>query len=605
MKKVFIGLILSILFGITQVWAVNVGPLIPVMKMSDCSALKSPNLCLDTDDGKLYYYNGTSVVEFSAGAGGDVTSAGDCASGACGDGTSDGGTYYRFYDGTANYLQMGVGGALGANRTFSLLLTAASEQGDILYYSGTAWVPLAHGTAGNPFITGGHGANPSWLALVLAGGTNTFSLTNGTASLDIAAAATLNIDKSLTVQTGTVTLTGNASGSTLTLPVTLTLPTVAAEGDVVVGSAANALTVITKGANNSLFGVGPTGTLGFFTLISMDNTAAQFYDSVAPTKLVKIDPVGVTAGKTATLAFSNPLDATLTFPTATSTLYGTLTGSITSAQLLGSLSDETGTGVAVFATSPTLVTPVLGTPTSGTMTNVTGLPAISSTAYSATTSLQLLGVISDETGTGGLVFANTPTLITPALGAATATSIVVADVTNDNYIKITNNAARAPTASVNEIYPEANIWKVNQNGTESAAVISPTAGQVTITGPTAPRSYAIADRAGTIPIGSAASALTPGASVTLTVGLSTIYTDTVTDNEDQTITFSGAGSAGDEITIIFTTAGTADEVITFHATLVSSTGTLTLGTTAGKFYVIRFISDGSHWYEVSRTAVQT
>ena len=48
----------------------------------------------------------------------------------------------------------------------------------------------------------------------------------------------------------------------------------------------------------------------------------------------------------------------------------------TSAELRGVLSDETGTGAAVFATSPTLVTPILGTPTSGTLTNCTGLPTI-------------------------------------------------------------------------------------------------------------------------------------------------------------------------------------------------------------------------------------
>lgn len=47
----------------------------------------------------------------------------------------------------------------------------------------------------------------------------------------------------------------------------------------------------------------------------------------------------------------------------------------TSAQLKTVLSDETGSGAAVFATSPTLVTPVLGTPASGTLTNATGLPA--------------------------------------------------------------------------------------------------------------------------------------------------------------------------------------------------------------------------------------
>ena len=45
-----------------------------------------------------------------------------------------------------------------------------------------------------------------------------------------------------------------------------------------------------------------------------------------------------------------------------------------SANLAGAVTNETGSGALVFATSPTLVTPVLGTPASGTMTNVTGLP---------------------------------------------------------------------------------------------------------------------------------------------------------------------------------------------------------------------------------------
>ncbi len=43
--------------------------------------------------------------------------------------------------------------------------------------------------------------------------------------------------------------------------------------------------------------------------------------------------------------------------------------------------------------------------------------------FAATTSAELAGVISDETGSGLLVFATSPTLITPDLGAATATSI--------------------------------------------------------------------------------------------------------------------------------------------------------------------------------------
>lgn len=96
-----------------------------------------------------------------------------------------------------------------------------------------------------------------------------------------------------------------------------------------------------------------------------------------------------------------------------------------------------------------------------------------------------------------------------------------------------------------------------------------------------------------------------GGASTLNVGLSNCYTFTVTDNEDTTITFSSAGTFGDEIMIIFYTAGTADEVITFHNTLANVTGTLTLGTTAARWYVIKFWSDGTQWYEVSRTAVLT
>jgi hypothetical protein len=42
---------------------------------------------------------------------------------------------------------------------------------------------------------------------------------------------------------------------------------------------------------------------------------------------------------------------------------------------------------------------------------------------SATTSSELKGVISDETGSGALVFATSPTLVTPTLGVATATSV--------------------------------------------------------------------------------------------------------------------------------------------------------------------------------------
>ena len=105
-----------------------------------------------------------------------------------------------------------------------------------------------------------------------------------------------------------------------------------------------------------------------------------------------------------------------------------------SANLAAAITDETGTGDLVFATSPTLVTPVLGTPTSGTLTNCDGLPISSgvsglaanvATFLGTPSSANLASAVTDETGSGALVFANTPTLVTPVLGSATATSIVV------------------------------------------------------------------------------------------------------------------------------------------------------------------------------------
>ena len=54
----------------------------------------------------------------------------------------------------------------------------------------------------------------------------------------------------------------------------------------------------------------------------------------------------------------------------------TFLGTPSSANLAAAVSDETGSGSLVFANSPTLVTPALGTPSSGTVTNLTGTASI-------------------------------------------------------------------------------------------------------------------------------------------------------------------------------------------------------------------------------------
>ena len=101
-----------------------------------------------------------------------------------------------------------------------------------------------------------------------------------------------------------------------------------------------------------------------------------------------------------------------------------LTGPITSSGSATSIASQTGTGTKfVVDTSPTLVTPVLGVATA-TSINGTTIPSTKTlvvttdklSVLSGTTSAELAGVISDETGSGSLVFATSPTLVTPALG---------------------------------------------------------------------------------------------------------------------------------------------------------------------------------------------
>jgi hypothetical protein len=104
--------------------------------------------------------------------------------------------------------------------------------------------------------------------------------------------------------------------------------------------------------------------------------------------------VGVTipAGKTVTVwsdgtnfSFQNDHLSSLTLTTPLAAASGgtgltalgagvaTFLGTPTSANLRTAVTDETGTGALVFASSPTLVTPALGTPASGVLTNCTGL----------------------------------------------------------------------------------------------------------------------------------------------------------------------------------------------------------------------------------------
>ncbi len=136
----------------------------------------------------------------------------------------------------------------------------------------------------------------------------------------------------------------------------------------------------------------------------------------------------LTSGVTGTLPVANGGTGITSLGTGIATWWGTPS----SANLAAALTDETGTGAAVFATSPAFTTPNLGTPSAATLTNATGLPIGSgvsglgsgvATFLGTASSANLAAALTDETGTGAAVFATSPAFTTPNLGTPSAATL--------------------------------------------------------------------------------------------------------------------------------------------------------------------------------------
>ena len=285
---------------------------------------------------------------------------------------------------------------------------------------------------------------------------------DGSAGDSVTVGGNLSVTGTSTL-TGSITATGGVSGAITSSSATITGGTITgitdlavADGGTGASTAANArtnLSAAASGANSDITsitglttaltvaqgGTGVTTSTGTGNNVLSNSPTLVTPALGTPSALVGTNITGTASGLTAGNVTTN---ANLT-GAVTSVGNATSLGSFTSAQLLGALTDETGTGSAVFATSPTLITPALGTPSALVGTNITGTAA-GLTAGNVTTNANLTGAITsvgnatslgsfsssnlsgaltDETGSGSAVFATSPTLVTPILGTPTSATL--------------------------------------------------------------------------------------------------------------------------------------------------------------------------------------
>ena len=214
------------------------------------------------------------------------------------------------------------------------------------------------------------------------------------------------------------------------------------------GTGATTLTGIVKGNGTSAFTAATSGTdysagTSALTtgLLKSTTTTGALSIAVAGT-----DYAAATTGTNAQLLANNGSGgfSNVTVGSGLNLTTGTLTAPSTMTYPGAGIANSTGTAwgtsytttgsgtVVALATSPSFTTPVLGTPQSGTLTSCTGLPigtGVSglgtnvATFLATPTSANLAASLTDETGSGSAVFATSPTLVTPTLGVASATTV--------------------------------------------------------------------------------------------------------------------------------------------------------------------------------------
>jgi hypothetical protein len=235
----------------------------------------------------------------------------------------------------------------------------------------------------------------------ITGGTVTYN--NGTAGVG----ATLTLSVALTVLDGYTLLNGDrvlvkneatqANNGIYTWATGGLVLTRATDFDTAAEMASGDFTFVTNGtlyANTGWVQTDPVTVVGTSPVTWIQFSGAGTYTAGTGLTLTgtqfSITNTAVTAGaygsatQVGTFTVNAQGQLTLAGNTTVTPAVGSITGLGTgvatflatpsSANLAAAVTDETGSGALVFATSPTLVTPALGTPSAAVLTNATGLP---------------------------------------------------------------------------------------------------------------------------------------------------------------------------------------------------------------------------------------